>query len=142
MRAICSVPGPDLLRLFNAVVFNLLIGNCDVHAKNFSLLRNGDSIRLAPFYYLVGTRAYPSLSHEMAMKVGAERDPGKLGAKNWRAFYEQAGIGLAPARHRTMAICTRVLEAAESLALEDCPGATMVLPIIRAGAARISSSGL
>jgi serine/threonine-protein kinase HipA len=139
VRTICSVPGPDLLRLFDAVVFNVLIGNCDAHAKNFSLLRDGDSIRLAPFYDLVSTRAYPSLSREMAMKIGGERNPEKLRAKNWHAFYEQAGIGQAPARQRTIAVCNRVLETAESLLLEDCPGAQMVLPIIREGAARISS---
>ncbi len=38
------------------------IGNCDGHAKNFSLLREGDSLRLAPLYDLVSTRAYPALS--------------------------------------------------------------------------------
>jgi len=139
VRTISSIPGPDLLQLFDAVVFNVLIGNCDAHAKNFSLLCDGDSIRLAPLYDLVSTRAYPALSHEMAMKIGGERNPEKLGAKNWQAFYEQAGIGQAPARQRTMAVCTRVLKTAESLALEYCPGAQAVLPIIREGFARISS---
>jgi serine/threonine-protein kinase HipA len=139
VRAICSVPGPDLLRLFDSVVFNVLIGNCDAHTKNFSLLRDGDTIRLAPLYDLISTRAYPSLSREMAMKIGGERNPEKLGAKNWPAFYEQAGIGQAPARQRTLAVCTRVLESAESLALKKCPGSKAVLPIIREGAARISN---
>ena len=85
------------------------------------------------------TRAYPFLSRKMAMKIGGERNPEKLGAKNWQAFYEQAGIGRAPARQRTMAVCARILDTAESLFLEDCPGAQMVLPIIREGAARSSS---
>ena len=142
VRAVCSVPGPDLLRLFDAVVFNLLIGNCDAHAKNFSLLREGDSVRLAPLYDLVSTRAYPALSREMAMKIGGERDPMKLDATNWRTFYEQAGIGQAPARQRAMAVCTRVLEAAEALALENCAGFQTVLPIIREGFSRVSSMRL
>lgn len=96
VRAVCSVPDPDLLHLFDAVGFNLLIGKCDTHAKYFSQLRDGDSLRLAPLYDLVSTRAYPALSREMVMKIGGERNPMKLDAKNWPTFYEQAGIGQAP----------------------------------------------
>jgi len=37
---VSSAPAVDVLRLFDAVVFNYLIGNGDAHGKNFSLLRD------------------------------------------------------------------------------------------------------
>ena len=96
------------LGIFNAVVFNSLIGNCDAHAKNFSLLMDGGSVRLAPLYDLVSTSAYPALANELAMKIGDERSPLRLTAKNWRLFFEQAGIGQAQARQKSLSMSDRV----------------------------------
>ena len=73
VRSVSSIPGPDLLRLFDAVVFNYLIGNCDAHGKNFSFLRDGAAVRMALVYDLVSTQAYPDLSKQMAMKIGGGR---------------------------------------------------------------------
>jgi len=38
-------------------IFNLIIGNADAHAKNFSLLHIDGAIRLAPLYDLLSTVA-------------------------------------------------------------------------------------
>ncbi len=70
------------------LIFNYLIGNCDAHAKNFSVLHIPitrtagakfinkpwiweNRVYLAPFYDLVSTDAYDNLSKEMAMKIGS-----------------------------------------------------------------------
>ncbi|MCX6967647.1 MAG: type II toxin-antitoxin system HipA family toxin, partial [Verrucomicrobia bacterium] len=84
VRSVSSAPAVDLLRLFDAVLFNYLIGNGDAHGKNFSLLYDGGEIRLAPLYDLVCTQAYPELSKTMAMKIGGERNPDSVVARNWR----------------------------------------------------------
>lgn len=131
VRTVCSIPGPNILRLFDAVVFNSVIGNCDAHAKNFSLLMDGSSVRFAPLYDLISTSAYPALANELAMKIGDERSPLRLTAKNWRSFFDQAGISQAQARQRSLAVSDRVLEAAENLAREHCPGAASIVPIVR-----------
>lgn len=93
VRAISAVKGPDVLKLFDAVVFNLLIGNGDAHGKNFSFLYDGTRAKLAPLYDLVCTQAYPNLSPEMAMKIGDERKPTRVFARNWRKFFTDAGLG-------------------------------------------------
>ena len=57
VRAVSSVPGPDVLRLFDAVVFNYLMGNNDAHGKNFPFLYRDGAAGLAPLYDLVCTQA-------------------------------------------------------------------------------------
>lgn len=131
VRSVTTVPGPDLLQLFDAIVFNFLIGNCDAHGKNFSLLREKNTIRLAPLYDLVSTRAYPELAGEMAMKIGGERDPLRLTGKNWGHFFDDAGMSHAAAKKRLSATADRVLAQAEALSKAECPGAGAVMPIIR-----------
>ena len=107
-----------------------MIGNCDTHAKNFSPLRDKGSVRLAPLYDLVSTSVYPALANELAMKIGDERSPLRLTDKNWRSFFEQAGIGQAQAHQRTLSINDSIMEATENLAREDCPGAATVAPLV------------
>jgi serine/threonine-protein kinase HipA len=52
-----------------ALIVNIAIGNCDAHAKNFSLLHSElGALRLAPFYDLISTRFYPLKDH-LAMYV-------------------------------------------------------------------------
>jgi len=128
IRSVSTVPAPDLLRLFDAVIFNFLIGNCDAHGKNFSFLYEPGAATLAPLYDLVCTRAYPTLAAEMAMKIGGQRDPVRLTTRNWRAFFDETGLGHSTAGRRLRAIAGRLLQ--EAGAMAEMPGAERVLPIV------------
>jgi serine/threonine-protein kinase HipA len=59
LRGASAQPARDLITLFEASIFNYLIGNNDAHGKNFSLLyspiEQRFSARLAPLYDLVCT---------------------------------------------------------------------------------------
>ncbi|MCH8998581.1 MAG: HipA domain-containing protein [Proteobacteria bacterium] len=48
----------DLLRFFQRIVAYALIGNCDCHLKNFSLLETTEGLRLSPAYDIVNTYIY------------------------------------------------------------------------------------
>jgi serine/threonine-protein kinase HipA len=48
----------DILRYFQRIVAYALIGNCDCHLKNFSLLETADGLRLSPAYDIVNTYIY------------------------------------------------------------------------------------
>jgi len=137
VRAVSTVPGPDLLRLFDAVIFNFLIGNCDAHGKNFSFLCKPSAKRLAPLYDLVCTRAYPRLSAEMAMKIGGERNPSKIYLINWRVFFKEAGIGQSTAERRLRTIAERVLQETKEMA--DTAGAAHVSSVIIENCQRLIS---
>lgn len=130
VRRISSVPGVDVLKLFEAVVFNFLIGNCDAHGKNFSFLYDRQSgTRLAPLYDLVCTRAYPGISATMAMKLGGEKNPERLYSKNWMGFIADVGLSAAAAKRRITDVVNRVTSALESLPA-DFPGRGVVAPIV------------
>lgn len=140
VRAVSSVPGPDILRLFDAVAFNYLIGNNDAHGKNFSFLYEGGVARLAPLYDLVCTQAYPGLAAEVAMKIGDERKPDRILAKNWLKFFNDAGVSPAVARKRLEGMAKTVGNLVRRMD-ESAPGWKSVSPIVLRNSAHVLSLG-
>ena len=87
IRQHTSFPLVELKKLLDWVLFNLLIGNADAHAKNLSLLyHDNSSIALAPFYDLVCTRNYPKISRHLAMNVGGMSDPDLIRSDHLRSL--------------------------------------------------------
>jgi len=70
IRKACTAPLADLERLIDISLFNALVGNCDAHGKNFSLLYHDGLIELAPFYDLLATTYWPELDTKLSMKFG------------------------------------------------------------------------
>jgi len=99
---------PQVLRLFDYVIFNALIGNHDAHAKNFSLLYTGKAPVLAPLYDTLSTAVYSTLTPRMAMKIGGQYKFSEIQVRHWDQFVEGAGLARAAAKKR-------VLELAKSL---------------------------
>jgi serine/threonine-protein kinase HipA len=99
---------PQVLRLFDYVIFNALIGNHDAHAKNFSLLYSGEHPVLAPCYDTLSTAVYPTLTPKMAMKIGSKYKFSEVQTRHWDQFAEGVGLGKAQAKRR-------ILELAKSL---------------------------
>lgn len=86
----------DLREFLNAIIFNLLIGNNDAHAKNYSILYGRDGkTRLAPLYDLVCTVYYPEIENKLAMKIGGEANPDLIYPKEIEAFAKEAGLAAA-----------------------------------------------
>ena len=75
LRRYASNPIEDILRLFDLIAFNFIIGNCDAHLKNYSLMRSDDwrELSLAPAYDLVSTTVYPELTTAMGLYVGEKK---------------------------------------------------------------------
>ena len=89
-------PARDTQRLLRLVLFNYLIGNCDAHAKNFSLLASqSGTISLAPAYDLVSTTFYGDrLLGSMAMRIGKHSSIDKVSAEDMALFSEETGVSL------------------------------------------------
>lgn len=84
----------DIESLVKWLIVNVVIGNCDAHAKNISFLMEGyDTWILAPFYDLVCTKAYPTISTKMAMGIGGAFDSGTVTGTHWKRLAEDIHIG-------------------------------------------------
>lgn len=66
----CTIPLLDTKEFLKYVIFNFIIGNCDAHGKNYSLLYEKGSSKLSPIYDTICTLVYPSLTKKMSMKIG------------------------------------------------------------------------
>lgn len=51
----CTFPAIEKVKLFRLTIFNFLVGNEDMHLKNFSLITDRPKIELSPAYDLVNT---------------------------------------------------------------------------------------
>lgn len=108
VRRVTRPSAPQVLRLFDYVIFNALIGNHDAHAKNLSLLYSGQRPILAPLYDTLSTAVYPTLTPGMAMKIGSKYKLSEVQARHWDQFAEGTGLAKAQAKKR-------ILELAKSL---------------------------
>lgn len=100
----------DVLSLLNWVIFNVLIGNSDAHAKNISLLLLESGPVLAPFYDLLSTRIYShyGLTENLAMKIGGENDPNLIQKKHWQLFAEEVEIKPHLVLNRVVAMAKQI----------------------------------
>lgn len=103
IRRASTIPALDLERLIKAVIFNLLIGNCDAHGKNFSLLYQKEGITLSPLYDLINTLYYENLTTKMAMKIGKEYDANKIDQRQFEMLAEQISFS-KPGIHKLVAV--------------------------------------
>lgn len=113
---------PQVLRLFDYVIFNALIGNHDAHAKNFSLLYSGRTPTLAPLYDTLSTAVYPTLTPKMAMKIGSKYKFSEVEARHWEQFAEGAGLAKAQARRRILELASALPRAARALQSDRAHG--------------------
>jgi serine/threonine-protein kinase HipA len=61
----------DLARYFRRVLVFVLIGNCDGHLKNFSLLETPTGLRLSPAYDILNTALYDGYDQRIALSIDA-----------------------------------------------------------------------
>lgn len=110
---------PQTLRLLDCIIFNALIGNHDAHAKNFSLLYlqnvTGSAAVLAPFYDLLSTAVYPTLTQKMAMKIGSKYKFSEVQARHWEQFAESVRLSRAQAKKRVLELASSLPAAARKL---------------------------
>jgi serine/threonine-protein kinase HipA len=92
---------------YRALVFNVIAGCTDAHAKNYSLMLEQRSVRLAPLYDLLSYAAYwdGTVRIDSAMSIGGEYRLGGISSTK----LEQAGalFGLDSAEAAEIVDATR-----------------------------------
>ena len=95
-KACSSLLGTDITRFFEVLLFSFLIGNSDMHLKNFSLLREHDgSWHLSPAYDLVPVKVVlPADKDDLALTVNGKNR--KLRASDFRIAAKTMGLTDVP----------------------------------------------
>jgi serine/threonine-protein kinase HipA len=101
--------------MVKAAVFNVILGNADAHAKNFSLLYADEGIRLAPLYDLMSTAFYPALAPGFAMKIGRATTMEDLGPRDWQGFAERVDLGFQIVQRQVQDLSNQVSAAIPSV---------------------------
>jgi serine/threonine-protein kinase HipA len=85
-------PAAAQRQLLTGILFNVLIGNGDAHAKNYALLRDDAGIRIAPLYDLLCTQAYANVNNFFAQKIGQARRFAELRWSDFALLESALGI--------------------------------------------------
>lgn len=116
LRRCATRPAIEVLKLLDAAIFNLIVGNADAHGKNYSLLYRRDDTILAPLYDLLCTIAYPELSPKLAMKIGKCATIEEMDESAWGKFSADAGLGAPFVRRRVKEIAAQVRDVVDEAA--------------------------
>ena len=118
VRRACDKPAVEALKLMDAAIFQVLIGNADAHGKNYSLLYAEGGAQLAPLYDLLSTRAYPSLHPRFAMRIAGRTRLREFRPGDWSRFAKSVGFGVPIVRRRVEELANLALDQAETVAGE------------------------
>ena len=89
----CTFPMVEKIKLFRLTLVNFLIGNEDMHLKNFSLITRGGKIELSPAYDILNsTIVLTSPKEETALPIAGKRR--KLSGKIMIDYFGRERLGL------------------------------------------------
>lgn len=113
----------ELLKLWDAMVFNVLCCNTDAHMKNYSILIAGDGLELTPIYDVMCAAVWDGITKNLALDIGGKRDGSYLERRHWER--EAKTCGLRPdgavARVKTLAQAVLAQLDAARTAVEAMP---------------------
>lgn len=109
-------PEIDLQKFFQRIVLSVLIGNCDAHLKNFSLLETPQGLRLSPAYDIMNTVLYDGYDRTIALSInGAKPNLDEITWDLLSSFGESIGLSPAAISQSRSDLKTRVKKAAPIL---------------------------
>ena len=88
----CTFPAIEKLKLFNLTLFNYLVGNEDMHLKNFSLIRRDLKVELSPAYDLLNTTIILDTREELALPLGGKKN--KLKKDDFLVYFAKERLDL------------------------------------------------
>ena len=119
LREWSSAPVLDIRDFVDAMIFNVIIGNADAHGKNYSFLYSLNSRRLAPFYDLVCTLAWPQLSKVLSMKIGSGKNLNEIRLHHFRKMADECRLGWPMVRERVMVMSDKVCRSLSAMEFTD-----------------------
>lgn len=117
LRASSATPLRDIQQLSLLTCINYLMGNCDAHLKNLSLLYHEDgSFSLAPCYDIICTTWFDRFSRELGMRIGGASDIDAVDSKALENFCGSLGMRPAVLKKQCASVIEHVAPAIETAA--------------------------
>ena len=114
----CRVPAAALRDLLQWVLFNLLIGNSDAHAKNISWFVGPNGIRIAPAYDLLCLDSYAGqYDRDLALAVGDAFDPEAVQPFQLAEMCEACKLPQRQVARTLATLCRNMLQQLDNFAL-------------------------
>lgn len=109
MRSLLS--DEDMQRFMDAYLYGFLIGNSDMHVKNFSVRQVGSGYTLTPIYDMVSYKPY-GMRADIALSIGSRNN---ITSQTFMEFITQQGMPI----QRAYNLCNTVMYHFEDAA-QDC----------------------
>ena len=88
-----AFPILEKIKLFNRTLFNFLVGNEDMHLKNFSLITRNNKVELSPAYDLLNTSiVIDEPKEEIALPLGGKKR--NLNRKDFIEYFGKERMGI------------------------------------------------
>lgn len=98
------------LAFVGQLAFNVMIGNADAHAKNYSILLRPSGVELAPMYDVIPIGLYPQFDQNLAMKISGSAFPQEVTMHHWKRFAETANLDPDEVASQVAAVAEGILE--------------------------------
>lgn len=117
---LCRVPARAIRDLLNWTLFQLIVGNCDAHAKNISYFIDKTGIDVAPGYDLLNIDIYgDEFERDLAMAIGDEFRAEKVMPYDLALFCEACNLPQRQVGISMKNLCNAVLENLDRLPTQD-----------------------
>lgn len=92
----CTFPSIEKGKLFTRIIFNYLIGNEDMHLKNYSLITDREIVKLSPAYDFINTTIAIGINHvkeQIALSLNGKKN--NLTRRDFIDYYGHQKLGLS-----------------------------------------------
>ena len=103
------------------LAFAVATGNCDAHAKNYTLLLRVGEVSLAPAYDQVATLFWPGFDSKLAMAISGASRSAEVTSAHWAKLARTSGLTEDQVVESARTISTLVTQAAAQAASELDP---------------------
>lgn len=95
-------PIPDMISLWDRIIFNFLVGNLEGNAGSFTLTYNADltAVSLAPAAYISCSSMYDPVSGRLPFHIDGCYSPDSLNGKSFENMAPECGLGRKMGRKR------------------------------------------
>ena len=109
VRYHATAPGDDALRLLEVTLFSFLVGNSDMHLKNWTLVRDAGRVVLSPAYDLLPVRLLVDDPEEIALPINGRKN--RVQRRDFEALAKHLKIPDIVARRTIDALPARLMRA-------------------------------